>query len=100
MLIIPLKAISNQVVTVTLANQVCQIDVYQQKYGLFVDLYVSNKLIIGGVICQNLNPIVRSEYLGFLGDLAWIDSQGDEDPVYTGIGERFNLAYLTADELA
>lgn len=97
--IIPLQPVPNQVVTVTLANQLCQINVYQKAYGLFVDLYVSNVLIIGGVIAENLNRIVRSLYLGFVGDLAFIDNQGNLDPVYTGLGTRFSLAYIEASEL-
>ena len=56
-------------------------------------------LIIGGVICENLNRIVRSLYLGFAGDLAFIDNQGSTDPVYTGLGTRYSLAYIEADEL-
>jgi len=98
-LIIPLQPVPNQTVTVVLANQLCQIDVYQKAYGLFVDLYVSNVLIIGGVIAENLNRIVRSLYLGFIGDLCFIDNAGSGDPVYTGLGTRFSLAYLEASEL-
>ena len=98
--IIPLKPVPSQVLTVTLGGQACQIEVYQKQTGLYVNLYVNNALIIGGVICQNLNRIVRSLYLGFIGDLAFIDNQGSDDPYYTGLGVRFSLAYLSADDLA
>lgn len=99
MLIVPLQAVPNQALTITLNDQVCQIDVYQKAFGLFVDLYVNNSLVIGGVIAENLNRIVRSLYLGFSGDLAFIDNQGTTDPVYTGLGTRYSLAYLFPDEL-
>lgn len=103
MQIVPLQAIPNQAVTANLNNQVCQINVYQKIQGLFVDLYVNNALIIGGVIAENLNRIVRSLYLGFSGDLAFIDNQGTDDPNYLGLGpttsSRFSLAYLSPDEL-
>jgi hypothetical protein len=103
MLIVPLAAVPNQAVTVTLNGQVSQIDVYQTDFGLFLDLYVNDVLIIGGVIGENLNRIVRSLYLGFSGDLAWIDSQGATDPVYTGLGPttaaRYSLAYLFPSDL-
>ena len=99
MQIIPLQPTPSQVVTVSLANQACQIAVYQLSTGLFVDLSVNNALIIGGVLCENLNRIVRSLYLGFIGDLCFIDNQGDADPVYTGLGSRFSLAYLEASDL-
>lgn len=99
MQIIPLEAVPNQTVTVNLDGQVSQVNVYQTFFGLFLDLYVNDVLIIGGVICENLNRIVRSLYLGFSGDLAFIDNQGSADPYYSGLGTRFSLAYLSADEL-
>lgn len=100
MLIVPLQAIPNQTVTVTLNGQVCQIDVYQTVGGLFVDLYVSNTLIIGGVIAETNNRIVRSTYLGFVGDLAFVENvNGVGDPNYAGLGTTWSLAYLFPDEL-
>jgi len=98
--IVPLSPVPNQVVTVTLSQQVCQIAVRQLPGGLFMDLLVSDEPVVRGVICEDRNPIVRSAYLGFSGDLAFVDQQGEEDPVYTGLGDRWVLAYLTAEELA
>lgn len=99
MQIVPLQATPSQTLTVTLANQVCTIDVYQTLYGLFMDLYVNNSLIVGGVICQNLNRIVRSLYLGFSGDFVFNDTTGTTDPVYTGLGAQYQLKYLAASDL-
>ncbi len=75
------------------------LNVYQFAYGLFVDVYLGPTLVIGGVICENRNRIVRSAYLGFVGDLAFVDSQGSEDPVYTGLGGRWQLVYLEEADL-
>ena len=100
MLIVPLQAIPNQTLTVTLNDQVTQLNVYQTYNGLFIDVYLENTLIIGGVICENQNRIIRSDYLGYSGDFAFIDQQGSDDPVYTGLGTRFFLTYLTPEELA
>lgn len=99
MRIVPLQPVPNQTLTVSLGNQTCQINVYQKSTGLFLDLYVSNVLIIGGVMCQNLNRIVRDLYLGFVGDLCFIDNQGSSDPAYTGLGAKYSLAYLEASDL-
>lgn len=98
MLIIPVAALPAQTLTTVLGSQPCQIDVYQKFYGLFVDLSVNNVLIIGGVIAQNLNRIVRYKYLGFSGDLCFIDTQGDTDPYYLGLGDRYQFAYLQEGE--
>lgn len=100
MRIIPLQATASQDLTVQLADQVCQITIRQKAFGLFLDLAVNNTTIVAGVFCQNLNKIVRSIYLGFTGDLCFIDTQGNDDPVYTGLGSRFVLAYIeTSDNL-
>lgn len=94
--IVPLQPVSNQAVSVQLGQQNCQINVYQKPTGLYIDLYVDNALIIGGVIAENRNWIVRSTYLGFSGDLFFLDNQGTDDPNYTGLGTRFSLIYQGA----
>lgn len=99
MLVVPLDAVPSQTLTTNLSNQPCQISVYQKQSGLYLDLYVNNVLIIGGVLCLNRNRIVRDLYLGFAGDLAFLDNQGNSDPVFTGLGDRFTLMYILPSEL-
>lgn len=94
MRVIPLQQVPSQTLAVSLGGQSCQIDIYQKLSGLYCNLYVSNQLIIGGVICENRNRIVRSTYLGFIGDLAFSDDHGSEDPQYTQFGTRFQFMYL------
>ncbi len=100
MQIIPVQAVKSQTLQVILAGQKCSINLYQKYTGLYLDLYVNFQPVICGVICQNLNPIVRSVYLGFTGDLAFIDSQGADDPDYAGLGTRYYLAYLEASDIS
>lgn len=99
MQVVPTQSLPNQSLQVQLANQACTLNVYQFRYGLFMDVYVGTTLIIGGVICENLNRIVRSTYLGFIGDFTFFDTLGTDDPVYTGLGSRFVLIYLEASDL-
>lgn len=96
---IPLKPLPNQTLTIGLAGQTVKLRVYQKFYGLFVDVYVNDVLIIGGVLALNQNKIIRDSYLGFIGDLGFIDNQGNNDPVYTGLGSRFTFVYLEASDL-
>lgn len=101
--IVPLQAVPNQLVNIALANQACQIKVGQTLYGLYMSLYVNNELILGGVICQNMNRIIRDAYFGFVGDFTFLDNQGNDDPDYTGLGglgARFNLIYLEVSDIA
>lgn len=100
MQIIPTQAVPSQTLTATLAGQSCKINVYAKSTGLFLDIYVNDALIIGGVICLNGVKIVRDTYLGFIGDLAFFDTQGTDDPVSTGLGSRYELIYLEVADLA
>lgn len=97
---IPLAAVPNQTIAVPVAGQNCQVSVYQKTTGLYMDVLVNNKPIIFSVICQDRNRIVRDAYLGFIGDFEFFDTQGVTDPNYTGLGARYRLVYITADELA
>ena len=99
MVIIPMSPVANQLFSVVLGTQPCQIQIGQKSTGLFMDLYVNNALIVGGVICQDRNRIVRNSYLGFIGDVAFFDTQGTADPVYTGLNTRWKLAYFTLSEI-
>lgn len=110
MQIIPLNPVPSQTISVSLGGQSCRINVYQKVSGLYLDLFVNGQQIIGGRICENLNRIVRSIYLGFTGDLAFLDQEGSEDPDYTGFGQvsdftqpsgaRYLFLYLTPADLA
>lgn len=98
MQIIPLQPVPNQSLKVILAQQICQLNVYQTAYGLFMDVYSNGSLIIAGVICQNLNRVVRSKYLGFVGDFVVIDTIADDEPYFDGLGTQFQLCYLEATD--
>lgn len=99
MQVIPLQAVAQQSVRVTLGQQSCLIRVCARSTGVFVDVYVNDVLVIAGVRCTNKNRIVRSAYLGFSGDLAFVDTQGTSDPDYTGFGDRYVLMYYSASDL-
>jgi hypothetical protein len=92
--IIPLRAVPSQVLSVQLQNQNCNLNVYQRTTGLYVDLGINGVLVIGGVLALDRVRIVRDGYLGFVGDLAFWDSQGLDDPDWTGLNTRYFLGYF------
>ena len=98
---IPLAAVANQALVVTLGAQNCQINVYQKTQGLFLDLYIGFTPVVVGALCLNLTRIVRDAYLGFSGDLCFNDTQGATDPYYTGFGTtpRYLLTWLQPSDL-
>lgn len=106
MLIIPINDVPSQTLTIQLAGQNCKINLYQKTTGFYCDLFVDDSPVVVGVICQNLNRIVRSTYLGFIGDLNFFDTQGSatipsngRDPASPGLGTRYLFQYLEASDL-
>lgn len=100
MQLISLQPSKSQKVTVTLNGQTCQLKLHQRSDGFYIDLYINGEAKMLGVLCENCNFLVRYSYLGFSGDLVFVDTQGTSDPEWSGIGTRYRLYYLTADEIA
>lgn len=95
---INLQAAPSQILKVVLGGQNCQISIYQKPRGLFMDVNVNGEDLVVGIACLNAVPIVCRTYEGFIGNLLFTDTQGSADPEYSGLGDRFALIYLTADE--
>lgn len=91
--LIPIVAVPSQSFTIQLGTQNCAINIYQLSTGLYFDLTVNNQDIVNTMICLNLVGLVREEYLGFVGQLAFVDTQGNSDPTYDGLGSRYQLIY-------
>lgn len=100
MKIIPIADRYAQSFKVTLAGQVCTVSLYQKSTGLYMDLLVNNAVLCTGVVCENLNRVVRMPYTGFVGDLLFYDTQGGSDPSSPGLGSRYVLCYLEAADIA
>lgn len=97
---IPLQSQPSQILKAVLGGQNCQIFVYQKPQGVYVDVVANGIDIVIGVIAEDANIIICREYIGFQGNLMFIDTQGSADPDYLGMGSRWQLVYLTAEENA
>lgn len=97
---VPLQSVPVQVTKSVLGGQNVQIYLYQKPQGLFVDINSDGLDIVTGVIARDAVPLVCREYVGFIGNLLFVDGQGGSDPSYEGLGARWNLVYLTAEEYA
>ena len=95
MQILPLSAVPSQTFSVQLSNQNCLINLYQKNTGLYFDLFINNNPVIQSMLCLNEVGLVRESYLGFVGQLVFVDTQGSSDPTYDGLGSRYLLTYWT-----
>ena len=100
MLTIPIADVPSQVVSASLGGQSVRLRIFTRRSGLYVDVYVADELVLAGARCMDGVPIVRDQYLGFIGDLMFIDSQGADAPSMPGLGTRFSLLYVEAAELS
>ena len=96
---VPLRQKPSQTVTCLLNFQLCKIQVYQKRTGVFINIFVDDAPITTGRICRDRVKLVHQDYKGFQGDLFFIDTQGTSDPDYTGIGDRFQLCYTSPGEI-
>ncbi len=98
MLTIPLQQEPNQSLNVTLNSQSVDILLYMTDYGLFADIKNNGSYIATGVLCLDMVPIIRNEYLGFVGNIVFVDTQGNDDPTFDALGTRYVLSYMDASE--
>ena len=97
---IPLIAVASQRVSVVLADQNVQLNVFQKTDCMYVDVSMDGDSIVRTKAARNRSRLLlATTYRGFVGDLVWVDTLGDEQPYYTGIGSRWFLLYLTAAEI-
>ena len=96
---IALQSVPSQQTQVVLDGQSCAISVYVKNQSMFLDLSVNGVQIAYAVQCKNLVSLVPTSYLGFSGWLMFFDTQGTDDPIYTGLGMRWVMLYLDLADL-
>lgn len=100
MLTIPLAPVPSQTLAVVLGGQNCNISVYQEITGIYFDLSLGTTVIKTAVIVEDGARLLEDcQYAGFVGDFVCVDTQGELDPQYTGLGSRWQLVYLEAADL-
>lgn len=96
---IPIGDVPSQILSTTVGGQQVRLRIFTRRESLFADVYVAGTLIVAGALCKNGVPLMRGAYLGFVGDLMFIDTQGTLDPSSPGLGTRFALVYASTADL-
>lgn len=91
--VLPIQPVPAQTFRATLGTQNCSVTLQQMSTGLFVSLSIAGNPIISGKYCNNRVSLIRAAYLGFVGWLYFVDSSGQRDPYYQGLGSRYLLVY-------
>lgn len=111
---VPLSPVSSQTVQFVAGGQNCQLSVYTndgydysdptlntEKDYIAIDFAYNGIQMTNTQNCLNLKRLlVNRQYLGFVGDFMFVDTQGTSDPEFDGLGSRYVLLYLEAADLA
>lgn len=92
--VIDLTSAKSQSLIVTLAGQQVGLRLLQRTTGMYMDITLNNDPILQGIPCLYGVKMVRSQCLGFKGDLVFLDRLGNNDPSWSGLGSRYVLYYI------
>ncbi|MBV1833082.1 phage baseplate plug family protein [Novacetimonas pomaceti] len=99
--VVPISPISRQSVSVSLGQQSCQVTIdARPDLGVFVSVWVGTVPVVLSSLARDRVGLVRYAYTGFVGELKFMDTQGTDDPDFTGFGDRWILVYDDAAVLA
>lgn len=99
MIRVPLFANPDQTLAITLAGQACEIALRQNGDNMYFDLTVNGVDIVLTRIVRNKQLLcLDARYRPFVGDFLFLDTQGDTQPVYTGLDSRYVLYYIEATD--
>lgn len=91
---IPIADERSQKVTTTLGQQVVDIVLTMRLGKLYVDIKANRVPVVSGRVCLNGEPIVNEAFRPFDGELYFEDLQGNDDPVFGGLGKRYVLRWV------
>lgn len=104
MIRIPLSPLPNQEFMIVLGKHNCTINIYQRGQHMFLDLFVANQAIQQGALVRPKASLITVSSSLFTGQLRVIDKERapleQESPNYLELGSRFELYYLSDEEVA
>lgn len=104
MIICPLNATPNQEFNIVLNEQNCTIQLRQLDKHIYFSLWLDSDLIIENAICLPAQWILQYAREKFSGNFLMLDTGSGDQPQseanYSGLGDRYQLIYLSADEVA
>ncbi len=99
MQIIPLESIPSQQLRIVLGGQNVDLNLFQKTTGMFLGCFLNGEPIFSGCLVLNGVNMIFQKYWGFVGGLVMVDTQGNSDPDYSGLGNRWQLIYLDQSEV-
>ena len=95
---IPLSQIPYQIVSAVVNDQAFQIEVRQLGGSIYTTTTVDGELIASAVRAVAGGSITPWPSSAVSTQVIWVDTQGDDDPQYGGLGDRWLLGFEEASE--
>jgi hypothetical protein len=90
---IPLSAIPFQRVSLVIGSQSVEIEVRQMGSSVFTSAVVDGVQITRSTRAVNGGELFPWTFPDKPAEIKWVDTQGDADPQYEGLGSRWLLVY-------
>lgn len=90
---IPLDPLPNQVFSVEIDGKTVEFEFITRGAYLYMNLKVEEKQVLAGIICHNKSNLNLYDTTGLSGRIYFKDTQGELDPVYYGLNDRWLLIY-------
>ncbi len=94
---IPIRSIPGQMFLVVLNGQNCYFKILSRRGHLFCGLTIDETPVFDGMVCRDRLPLKQSRVQPLIGNVAFFDTEGEEDPRWKGLGTRFRFVYFTDD---
>lgn len=96
--IIPIDKIPNQSFDVNLDGRNFRFEFITKGVFIYMNLSIEEEEKLNGIICLNDVDLIQYNDIGVNGRIYFFDTQGDKNPVYYGLGERWVLFYDDGDK--
>lgn len=94
---IPLSAIPFQIVNAVVNGQNYRITVRQLGSDIYTSLVVDDEQVTNSVMAAARGKLIPWSQTIAQTMLYWIDTQGNERPQYSGLGDRWRLVYEASE---
>lgn len=91
--VIPLRAEPNQSFSIELDGHIVDFEFLTRGVFLYMNLTVDSVNKVNGIICLNNSNLLLYPNFGVNGKLYFKDTQGNLDPIYYGLNDRWLLIY-------
>ena len=96
--IIPIDKVPNQSFDVDLDGRNFRFEFITKGVFLYMNLSIDEEEKLNGIICLNNVDLIKYDDVGVTGSLYLSDTQGDKDPIYYGLGDRWILFYEDGEQ--